>query len=373
MSGPPALAGNPYKIPDALDGEIRAAFNDLFNLRFDAAQRRIDSIQSEADAHPMVALAKVALEWWKITVPVSENDETASRPFLAACSRCLAIADGRSKKYDKKAEARVAVGTTVGLMSRWSAANRSWLPAYARGVKASAILQDALKTNPGATDAYMTLGTFDYARGVLRRKISTPSATESHAVESQALDELRKAYTEGTYFREAAGMLLASLLINDDPKESARILRDLRLELPASGFVHQVLVTALYNAGDMDAMKAETADMAAKVDSGVYDKWFRPQVFFAEGMIEFRGRQWNNASRLFGDAIRTSDETNPFGTWARLYQGYVFDAMGRRDAARIRYREVLRMRARFASREHADQRLNSPFRTSDVEMRRIEL
>lgn len=368
----PAAAANPYRIPDVVDAELRAAFTDLYNLRFDAAQKRIDALQPEAEAHPMVGLAQVVLEWWKITVSVSENDEKASVPFLAACQRSLRLAESVPRKADRRAEARVVAGTTVGLMSRWSAANRAWLPAYARGTKASAILLDALKTNPAATDAYMTLGTFNYARELLRRKIGTPAGMDPPEA-PRALNELRRAYNEGTYFREAAGVLLASVLINDDPKESVRILRELRIRLPECAFVHQVLITALYNAGDIASMTAETADMAARIEAGSYGPWFRPQVFFAQGMIQFRARQWKDASRLFGEAMRASDDTNPFGTWARLYQGYAFDAMGSREAARTRYREVLKRRARFASREHAEERMRRPFQVSDVEMERIEL
>lgn len=367
-----ADSANPFRLPQKLDGDIRASLDDLFNLRFSEAERRIDAFQDQADAHPMAALVKVVFEWWKITVQVSETDEAASRPFIEAGERCLELTEGREKVTDRRGEARFCAGTTLGLMSRWSGANRAWLAAYRRGSRGASLLEEALEENPAATDAYMTLGTFNYAREVFRKRLGTAPETGRTEVR-EGIRQLRRAHMEGDYFRAAAGLILAGLLANESPHEALPVLRRLREDLPASPVVLTLTVTALYNTGDGAALAKVAGELEAGIASGLYGKWFLPQARFARALVEFRLSRWAEAARLFADAARPGDKSNPYCTWARLYHGYALDAMGRREAAKEKYREVAGMPSRYASRELAEQRLKRPFRAGDPELKKLLL
>lgn len=373
FSLPLYAAKNPYAMPDDVDAGLRLGFRDLFNLEFDKAEREIQALQPQARTHPLVVLAAAVVPWWKLTVQVLERDPVASRDFETASARCLAVAEPRLQN-DRTGEAHLVMGTMLGLMSRWSAANRAWLAAYSRGKKSVVYLQGALKQNQNATDAYMTLGTFNYARARIRRWLEggTPDEEEDKT-RALGLLQLRKAYAEAPYFREAAGLLLAGVLANEDPRSAIPVLHKLRGELPGSAFVHIVLVTALYNAGDADELEKEADLLEKNIQTGVYDKQFEPQAHFAQALVFFRKAKWRAAEKEFTTATASGNESNPYTTWAVLYRGYCEDALGHRDEALVLYRRVLALKPRFASHDHARGRMAKPFTAADVELRKLEL
>lgn len=372
-----SLAGpsNPYGLPDRVDNGLRETFHQLFSLNFERAEKHIVNLKGQGKtSRPMVALAEVVFHWWKLSVNVLEVDDQASRPFLEASERCIKAAEKQIAKGDPKGEARLALGTTIGLMSRWSAANRAWLVAYTRGKKSAGLLREALEKNPQATDAYMTLGTFNYARELIRKRLSNVEKEEGdEKAHSTGIEQLRKAYEEGVYFKQAAGLLLAGILTNESPAKAFPILRQLKEDLPESGFVQMILITALYNLGQGDELAQEVDQLFKKIDAGLYPPWFRPQAHFAKGLVFFRTRCWKDAEEQFALAIEAGDEANPYVTWAHLYQGYALDASGERKKAKKKYELVLKLKRRFASHDHAENRLKKPFKDTDPEIKKLEL
>ncbi len=373
LAAPLRAASNPYDIPATVDEELRTIFHDAFNLRFDEARDRLKTIKKHAAAHPIVALAGVVVEWWELSVKVFEVDVQASEAFLNASEECMELAERTIASGDKKGEGNLALGTTLGLMSRWSAANRAWLPAYMRGSRSARYSERALQKNPLATDAYMTLGTFNYARELLRERVSTVEPNPPVKSVRIGLNQLKKAGNEAVYFQHASKLMLAGILTNEKPLDALPVLAQLRADMPTNGFVHMIQVTALYNSGKPDELKAETLSFFEKVSTGTYSSWFGPQAHFALGLPPFREKKWKEAAQHFGEAIAKGDESNPYFTWAHLYQGYCYDAMGERRKAKKLYDKVLRLQRRFSSHDHAKSRLSKPFHPTDPEVKKLEL
>lgn len=373
LAAPLRAASNPYDIPATVDEELRTIFHDAFNLRFNEARDRLKTIRKHATAHPIVALAGVVVEWWDLSVKVFEVDAQASEPFLNASEECMELAERTIASGDKKGEGNLALGTTLGLMSRWSAANRAWLPAYMRGSRSARYSERALQKNPLATDAYMTLGTFNYARELLRERVSTTEPKPPVKSVRKGLNQLKKAGNEAVYFQQASKLMLAGILTNEKPDEAIPLLHQLRTDMPTNGFVHMVLVTALYNAGRADELTNEATTYLELVSTGTYPSWFFPQAYFSKGLVAFREQKWKDASQHFGEAVNVGEESNPYFTWAHLYQGYCYDALGERRKAKKLYEKVLKLHRRFASHDHARNRLSAPFKPSDRELSKIEL
>lgn len=370
----PAVSANPYGFSDEMDQGLKDGFQQLFNLQFEEAEKTIASLPNSKKERPMAALADVVRLWWQLSIDVMEGDEKASRPFLESAERCLKISNEAISQGDSRGAAHLAMGTTLGLMSRWSATNRAWIAAYLRGSKSSSYLEKALLKNKKALDAYMCLGTFNYAREMIMNRSGTAFKDPDDVGKAGVgLAQLRMAYEGAPYFRQAAGMMLAGILTNEDPKNALPLLRELRAELPQSGFVHMVLVTALFNAGDDAAMEVEAEDLRAKVEAGAYPPTFKPQAYFAKGLIALRQKDWKSAAELFGTASEIKMRRNPYVTWAHLYQGYAFDALGQRKRALEKYRLVLQLPRRFASHDHARARLEKPFRPGAPEMKKLEV
>jgi tetratricopeptide (TPR) repeat protein len=285
----------------------------------------------------------------------------------------MEFAEREIARGDKKGEGTLVLGATLALLSRWSAANRAWLPAYMRGTRSVRYSEKALLKNPKAADAYMALGTFNYAREILQGMIAEDPVRPTVKTTGQGLRQLRKSVDDGTYFPLISRLLLAGILTNDDPPKAVPMLLQLRQDLPDNPFVHIVLLSALYNTGRMEEMKVESARYFDALNAGTYSQWYKPQAFFAAGLISFRNHDWKDAIEQFGNAIENGEETNPYYTWAHLYQGYAYDAAGERRKAKKMYERVLSLKRRFASHDHARERLSKPFSINDPELNKLEV
>ncbi len=372
-AGSPA-ASNPYGISDEMDRGLKQGFQELFNSQFDDAEKTLSALKPSKKEAPMAALAQVVRLWWEVSSDVMEVDAAASKPFIDAANDCLKISNEAISNGDNRGLAHLSMGTTLGLMSRWSAANRAWIPAYMRGSKSSNYLEKALAKNRRAFDAYMCMGTFNYARELIVSRTGSGEKDWDDAGKSGlGLEQLRKAYENGTYFRQASGLMLAGILTNEDPAKAVPLLKELSAQLPKSAFVHMVFLTALYNVGDIETMETESKVFFDKIESGEYPQSFLPQAQFAKGLIAFRKKEWKNAVEDFGAAAKHNSKRNPYVTWGHLYQGYAYDVLGQRTKAKEKYAVVLKLPRRFASHDHAKARTSKPFRPTDPEMKKLEV
>jgi hypothetical protein len=370
-------ASNPYGLPEKLHETLTQGLFELFNSDFENAEKKLAPLKDQAEHYPLLALGEVVRHWWKISSYVEEGDETVSKKFLDSAEWALTLAKNKVSQGDKTGQAYLVWGTTLGLLSRWSAANRAWVPAYIRGSRSASYSRKALAQNKKAIDAYLTIGTFNYARALMSEKIQ-PTADfdlniDIDQEEENGLDQLRKVYEDGLYFKHASGLLLAGILTNENPKEALPLLIELKTALPRSGFVQIVYLTALYNAGELSAMESEINEFFIKIETGIFSQEFKPQALFARGLLAFKAARWNEAQKEFDNAVKTNQAENPYVTWALLYRGYCWDALGKRDKAKKDYLEVLKLPRRFASHDHAKERLSKPFKSTDLELKKLEL
>jgi tetratricopeptide (TPR) repeat protein len=134
-----------------------------------------------------------------------------------------------------------------------------------------------------------------------------------------------------------------------------------------------VLITALYNTGDLGRMESEADAFEANISSGIYPPTYRPQAYFVRGLMALHAKKWKEAAALYNDAIKASTVENPYQAWSHLYRGYALDAWGKRREALKEYTAVLGLRRCFASHDHARARQQTPFKPTDPEMKRLEL
>ena len=361
---------NPYQIDDATDAPLRAGFHELYDLDFEKARAAFDSIQDKAEEHPLVALGAATVPWWRMSVDVTEGDPAESRLFLEAANRCIKFSIAKIKSGDSTGEAHLTLGSIYALLARWEAANRHWMAVYHYEKKARVSLKKALETNPGAVDANMALGIFDYTLSTLPKVVRVFSGAHGTENPSQGLRELKIAADNGIYLRMPATFFLVSTYSEDlkEPFTSVDILSQLRLEYPRSPFVDLMMFTALYNENCPVEMSVEAGDYAARVESGFYRPEFAAQADFFRALILFKSQDWLEAQKKFDIAVEEAYKNSPFKIWATLYEGYALDILGRREEALVNYRLVLHERPRWKSHEYAEKRMKRPFQATDPEV-----
>jgi len=61
------FADHPFKISEDLDQAIQGGLHELYNFNFEKAQAIFESVQDQADEHPMVAFGIASAHWWRIS------------------------------------------------------------------------------------------------------------------------------------------------------------------------------------------------------------------------------------------------------------------------------------------------------------------
>jgi tetratricopeptide (TPR) repeat protein len=368
-------AGNPFKVSDDLDTRIRAGLNALYNLKFEEAERIFNELKPQEEAHPMVAFGLTSVHWWRLSVYVLESDPKESAPFLKSVQECIRVSKDMVDKGDSTGEGYLCLGGAEGLLGRWEAANRKWMPAYFKGKSAYKHLRSALKANPEMYDANMGLGIFDYYVATLPALVRVLAFLGQSGDKQKGLDELHVGGTQGTYARTPSLLFLVNIYssLENQPDKALSILADLRKEYPKSPFIQMLTVVALYNHRSVDELAAEAQEFQARVKNGTYPPEFATQADFSEALVYFKKRDWPGALKMFDAAIKAGTVKDPFFTWATLYKGYVLDLLGRRDEAVKQYNDVLSQIRRWGAHDNAELRLKHPFTENDKELTKLIL
>ena len=370
-----ALAANPFKVSSDLDAKIRAGLNALYNLEFDDAEKIFIELKPQEKEHPMVAFGLTSVHWWRLSVYVLESDARESQKFLKSVDECIRVSKAMVDKGDTTGEGYLCLGGAQGLLGRWQAANRKWMPAYFTGKSAYKHLRSALKVNPEMYDAYMGLGIFDYYVATLPALVRVLAFLGQSGDKQKGLDELQKAGTDGTYATTPSLLFLVNIYssLENRPDRTFAILADLRKQYPKSPFIHMLTIVALYNHRPVDDLKTSAREFQERVKDGTYRSAFATQGDFAEGLVYFKQHDWPDALRLFDAAVKAGTVKDPFFTWATLYKGYALDLMGRREEAVIQYHDVLSQIRRWGAHDNAELRLKKPFTEKDKELTKLIL
>ena len=368
-------APNPFKVSPDLDAKIRAGLTALYNLEFDEAERIFNELKPEEAEHPMVAFGRTSVFWWRLSVYVLESDSKESAKFLSSVDDCIRVSKAMVDRGDKTGEGYLCLGGAQGLLGRWQAANRKWMPAYFTGRSAYRHLRDALKVNPKMYDAYMGLGIFDYYVATLPALVRVLAFLGQSGDKQKGLDELQKAGSNGTYANTPALLFLVNIYssLENRPDQAFAILDELHRQYPNSPFIHMLTIVALYNHRPVGDLEASAKEFQERVKNGTYRPSFATQGDFAEGLVYFKEHQWTDALRLFDAAVKAGTVKDPFYTWATLYKGYVLDLMGRRKEAVAQYHDVLSQIRRWGAHDNAELRLKRPFTEKDKELTKLIL
>jgi hypothetical protein len=359
-------------MPADTDAVLRRGLDALYDLDYDGAVRAFSAPREQAEAHPLLIFGETYAQWARLSDAALEQDEDASRPFLEAAGRCLDAANKKLRSGDEAGEALLVLGSASGLLARWDAANRRWIPAYRRGKHARRYLERGLERNPRLHDAEMGLGMYEYFLATYPKYTRTLAFLLGKSDAQQGLAKLARAGQNGQYTSVLSGVFLAGMLSGNEnrPADALPVLEELLKRYPGKLLIRMTLLQALYNAEQGDEFRKEAVafrrDVAARHD-------LAPQGEFYAALADFRERRFTDADPGFLRAAQLADRENPYGVWARLYHGFCLDAMGERTAAKAAYNEVVGMRNCWHSRELAAHYLKTPFNESEKALTRLQL
>jgi hypothetical protein len=235
---------------------LQSGYQDMYNLRFDAAHKEFQAYERANPADPMGPVSDAAaylfFEFERLNVLRSDfltndknfvssrrlnADPAVKRDFEAALARAKTLSDAILQKLPDSRDALLANVIRIALHADYVAAIEKDNWQALNEIKQSRILADTLiKKYPDCYDAYLAMGVENY---LLSQKVAPLRLflrmTGAQTDKQQGIVKLRIVADKGHYLRPYAKILLAVAALRDDnSKEAVALLRQLASQFPGN-------------------------------------------------------------------------------------------------------------------------------------------
>ncbi len=345
----------------------------LYNVKFEQAARLFDQIDRRHPNHPVGPFLKALGTWWLILLDLSDTSHDAA--FFRAMDEVIRRSDRLLDRDKNHFDAIFFKGAALGFRGRLKSNRGDWIEAALDGKRAMNYVLRVARKDPANADYLFGKGIYDYYADVIpeRYPIARPVlAFFPDADRERGLRELTRTAREGRFIRTEAVYFLLQIyyLYEEDYQKSLEQVDWLRKRYPDNPFFHTIegRIHARWN----------NWSRSQDIFLDVLERARRKQRGYNVAAVEQAYYYLGRGAMVYGDYPRALKQLHLleritvnrrtdsyFKVWGRLRQGMVYDALGERERAVQRYREVLSMKDWADSRARARQYLDEPYRGID--------
>lgn len=350
----PALAQVPESVIEDPDVQrlVKQGLDDLYNLRFREAEAIFDIIDRQYPRHPIGPFLKSLTTWWEILLDLS--DTSHDKTFFRAMDEVVDRSDKILKKDHDNLDAMFFKGAALGFRGRLRSNRGDWFKSAMDGRKAMSYVLSVSDQNSDNDDYVFGRGIYDYFAAVVPEKypfVKPVMAFFPSGDRQRGLMLLERTATDGYLIQvEAAYFLLQiNYIFESDYSESVRWAEWLRRSYPDNSFFHAIEGRVHASFGRWHMVAPIFDEILRRYLDGQqgYNDSVAEQALYYLGRRQMVLRNYQEALDYFlkleALASRLDDDTY-FKVYGRLRQGMAYDAMGERELALQRYREVLDMK-----------------------------
>lgn len=261
------------------------------------------------------------------------------------------------------AEALYYQGAAYSIRAAFQASvQRSFFSALSDGSKAVELHRKVLKNDPNYTDAYLTIGMYDYIVGSLPLPIRLLAAIGGvRGSKPRGLREVEIAARNGRYVAEDAQVLLVALYSREGRNEdSLRMLTRLANEHPKNYLLHVERAATLARLGRDAESQAVFESMVKNPPQASALDLIRYQY----GESLFDKRDFAHAILQFRQVLSLEQAEEGLVTLSHLRAGQCYDALGNHRSALGHYYAVLKRPNVYDSHEQAKRYYETPYASS---------
>mgnify|MGYP006284000549 CR=1 FL=1 len=340
----------------------------LYNMESERAQTVFDRINERYPRHPIGPFLEGLNLWWTIMLDLTdtEHDDAFFAQMEEVIARCEALLDENPDHFD----AHVLKAAAHGFQARLHSNRSNWWSAVRNGQKAINHVH-VLEGDSLRGDYAFGKGMYDYYAAILPEEYPVSKAIMwmlPDGNRERGLRFLRRTAENGRYVQTEAIYFLTQIhfLYEDNFDQALRNVRRLRERHPDNPYFHnfegRVLARWGYWGEAQDVFREVVS--RAEADQAGYNVHMEEIARYYLGRGHLYQDDYDEALRHLARLEQLTDrdiEDNRFRIMGYLYQGMVYDAMGRRDIAVSRYRRVLRMDDPVEAHERAERYLEEPY------------
>jgi hypothetical protein len=373
---PPIQLDSVVVLPDAINTkkwllldkdiqlELDGAVQNLYNFKFDKAEKQFRSLRRRYPQHPMPYFLLGLSQWWKI-VPSNVQVKLYDRPFFAYMDTAITKAEIQYKADDKNYEACFFLSAAYGFAARLHAERKNW-------GKATVYSKEALNYLAKSQEANGLSPEFLFGQALMN--YYAPWISDNYPLlrpvllffpkgnKQLGLQQLRNVADNGFYTAPEAQFFLMKILYNDenDPAAALPVARKLVAAYPDNAYFQRFCALVCYNRGEYDECEKLSRDILDKLNRGLpgYEAVSgRYATFFLAWLQENRYDDPVKAADYYQRCVvfaESTGDTGP-GFYVLANQHLARLAADRRDvAAARRYYAVVQDKADRKSSEYRE-------------------
>lgn len=354
------------------DSLVVAGINQIYGIKFDAAEKTFTAVEKEFPAHPAGKFFKAMITWWRIAVDL--DNENLDDFFYDQLEEVIDMCDEIIDNNPKNADAVFFKGGALGFRGRLLAIRESWFKAAMDGKEGLSLIIKAYQLNPKNVDVQLGFGIYHYYADVIPKKypavkpfmVFFPSGDKE-----RGLRELENVAYNGRFAKIEARYFLMTLYYSfeNDNDNTIKYLNLLLNDFPDNPVFERYYGAVLFKKNEPEKSEKVFRSVLSKADKKYfgYNDRARREAYYYIGS-NFNNKNSLDSARIYFEKSekisRTIDKKEPSGFLQNLvlFLGQIYDQLGMRDRAIKYYEEVLDMKERGNSHTLARQYLKTPYK-----------
>ena len=349
--------------------EAQRGLDLLYDMQFEEAERIFEQIDREHPKHPIGPFLLALNTWWEILIDLS--DTAHDDEFFDEMKEVIKRSERLLKRDRNNFDAAFFKGAALGFRGRLRSNRGDWFKAAMDGKNAMKYVLQVAEKDPKNDDYVFGKGIYDYYADVIPDRhpfVKPVMVFFPNGDRERGLKLLQRTAEEGRFIQTEAAYFLAQIyyIYERDLVKTSEYVDWLRREHPNNSFFHTLEGRVLARRGRWE----EAREVFGEVIARYQKKQTGYNAAAAEQALYYTAR----ADMVYGNyqpaldhlqqletlAARTNKETY-FKVLGRLRQGMAYDALGQRDLAVAKYREVLSMKDWSGAHDRAKQYVERPF------------
>ncbi|MDU0371645.1 tol-pal system protein YbgF [Hymenobacter endophyticus] len=310
--------------------ELEGAVFNLYNFKYDKAERQFRSLRRRYPNHPMPYFLLGLSTWWKI-MPSGIQTTLYDKQFFAYMDTTIAKGEAMYKADTKNYEACFFLAAGYGFDGRLHAERHDWRKATVSAKRALDYLDKSKEANGLSPEFLFGQALFNYYAVWIpdNYPLLKPVLLFFPKGNKQlGLQQLRNVADNGFYVGPEARVFLMRILLNeeDKPEQAMPLARYLATTYPDNGYFQRIYANICFRQGELRECERVSRDILDKLNRGLpgYEaNSGRYATFFLGYLMQTRYKDAKKAKEYYQRCIVFAEQNGE-----TKYGFYVFANLG---------------------------------------------
>jgi len=303
-------------LDESIKNELSGAVDNLYNFKYQRAERQFHSLQRRYPQHPMPYFLMGLSQWWKI-VPTNILTKQYDASFFAYMDTTITYAEELLRKNQNNYEAAFFLAAAHGFSARLHSERSNWRKATVHSKKALNYMEKASAANGLSVEFLFGQALYNYyavwiaQNYPLLRPIIFFFPNGDKAL---GLRQLRQVANQGFYTGTEAKFFLMKILSNEEnnPFDAYYLSRDLATRYPDNAYFQRFFARMAFVTGNIREAEQVSLQILDKLNRKLpgYESISGRYASYFLGYISQNRKDLPKAKAYFAQCVAFAKQTN---------------------------------------------------------------